>query len=220
MIRIKQLIAILTTLIALVAACLIVNFVTGIGKDVVTVMVAPKDTKLTIEGKAIGNNKVKLKTGTYTIKASRDGFTDQTKEYTTVNSRHNELWFIMLPSSDTGTEYQKNHQKEFQRAYDFANSFASEAVQSKVLSYPLLKKMPVNVYPLFTINEGQSKKHPNDDTKRAIYINSGSPESKNSALSYIYSLGFDPSDYEIIFGQINGTSGNGPGSGDRYEGTL
>ena len=52
--------------------------------------------------------------------------------------------------------------------------------------------------PLYKIGQGISKKNPSE-LSVAIYIASNNPTDKLSALQEIYNLGYDPSDYEIIF---------------------
>jgi hypothetical protein len=70
---------------------------------------------------------------------------------------------------------------------------------------PLISKLPLDVSPAFIIDYGASVKYPDDPTKIAIYIFSANPSNKHDAISSIYFLGYDPSDYEIVFKNIADT---------------
>jgi len=64
------------------------------------------------------------------------------------------------------------------------------------------KYFPIDVSPQYKILYGRSLKYPNDLSKGAIYIYSSSVQNKHDALQMIYDIGYDPSDYEIVFKEI------------------
>jgi hypothetical protein len=217
-------------LLILAGALGVTNYVGGIGKDVVNIVVAPEDTALILDGSTtIKPGQIKLKTGTHTIKASRQDFTDQTKEFTTVNGAKNVVWFNMIPSNQVGEEYRNTNQAEFQKVYDVANGQVVKSIDDKVANYPIIKYLPASTNTLllnsedpkwapydaekYVINSGQSQKHPYDSSKIALYITADHPAGRQSAIAYIYSIGLDPADYEIIFETTTSSSTGNGGTG-------
>lgn len=71
--------------------------------------------------------------------------------------------------------------------------------QEATKAYPIITDLPQDISPIFRIDYGVSKRYPNDPTKIALYISYDNVADKISALDYIYRMGYDPSDYEIIF---------------------
>jgi hypothetical protein len=194
----RKFVVVLSITVIAILIIAFINFLSGLGKDVVSIVSAPKDASLILDNtKTIKPGKQKLKTGTHTIIAKRNGFDEQIKQFDT--SQTNIVWFNLSPNSDEGRKYVQNHSDEYDTVYEIAKAQTAKRVENKVSDYPLIRKLPANVYPLFIINYDQSKKFPYDDTKIAIYITSNAPDGKQSALKYIYVLGFDPSDYEIVF---------------------
>ena len=205
-------------LLGIIALC-ITSYISGVGKDVVNIVAAPEDTVLILDDTTtLKPGHHKLKTGTHTIKASRQDFYDQTKEFTTTSGRDNAVWFVMEPSTSAGIEYLDTHQADFEKVYEIANSQVVDDINTKTANYPIIKSLPASAQGLYVINYQQSKKHPNDSSKLALYITADYPVGRLSAIEYIYSLGFDPSDYEIVFETSQASSiDEGSGIGDYYQ---
>jgi hypothetical protein len=214
--NIKRHVIIIAAVNLLIIALCLAGYISGIGKDVVDVVVAPQDTTLILDDSTnIKPGRIKLKTGTHTIKATRQDFDDQTKEFTTIDGEENIIWFEMMPNNQAGIDYKSSHQPEFQKVYDLANGRVVKTTNQKTDDYPIIKYLPAStntpiaVYgealelpysdEKYIINYGQSQKHPYDISKLALYITADHPAGKQSAIARIYSLGFDPSDYEIVF---------------------
>ena len=230
----KRLLFITSGIFVLIIVFVIFTYVMGIGKDVVEMVVAPKDTTLLLDDStAIKPGKLKVKTGTHTIKANRQDFEDQTKEFTTVDDQENIVWFEMIPSNQAGIDYRDTHKDEFQKVYEIANSKVGEATDNKVKKYPLIASLPASTKTLlfnsvdpkwapyaeeyFVINYGQSQKNPYDSSRLAIYITANHPAGRQAAINYIYSVNFDPSDYEIVFEtSTTSTVDEGTGIGEDF----
>ncbi len=71
--------------------------------------------------------------------------------------------------------------------------------QSAIAAYPIIANLPKDMSPVFRIDYGVSLKYPKYSKKIALYISSDRPDNKLSAIEYIYKMGYDPSEYEIIF---------------------
>jgi hypothetical protein len=229
----KRLLILTSAIFITIIALCIASYVNGIGKDVVEIVVAPIDTTLTLDDSTkIKSGKVKFKTGAHTIKASRQDFEDQTKEFVTTDGKKNIVWFEMIPTNQTGIDYRDTHKSEFQKIYDAANGRAVENIDNKVANYPIIKYLPASTNTLifnskdpgwapydeekFVINYGKSKKHPYDSSKLAIYITADKPAGKQKAISYIHDIGFDLSDYEVIFEATTSSTIDNSGTGDGH----
>lgn len=198
----KKKIAIIIIVIAGLTGLAIYNSVSGRGKDVINIRIAPKDAKLILdENINIKPGKVKVTTGQHTITAEREGFESQTKEFITQPSQNNLVIFILPSNSEAGEEYYSLHETEFTKIYELLNERTEALLFEKLSNYPIIEELPLNTEPLFTINYGASEKHPNNEQKFAIYISTSAPSGKYYALKSIYGLGYDPTDYEIIFEQ-------------------
>jgi hypothetical protein len=205
----KRLLLATIAIFVIIVAVTIINFLAGRGKDVIGVAVAPKNAKLVLDNtKTIRLGEQKFTTGTHTIKATRAGFKDQIKDFNTQDLIKT-VWFNMIPKDDSGKKYVASHQKEFDRIIKIENEATVATVDSMVVRYPIIEKLPVNFSSQFIINYGPSKKYPENLTRLALYITAYSPTDKQSAITYIYGLGFDPSDYEIVFGDPPDVSGTG-----------
>lgn len=91
------------------------------------------------------------------------------------------------------------------------NYIVMDVPESQLTKYELSRRMSfvdagvntpslsVDMSPLYKIEQRQSRKYPNDPNKSAVYISSDKPTDKFAAIKYIYDLGYDPSDFEIVF---------------------
>lgn len=71
--------------------------------------------------------------------------------------------------------------------------------QQRIINdYPLMSKLPFALR-YASISYGASAKYPNDKNKMAVIIRADTPAGRLQGLSYIRYVGYDPTDYEIIF---------------------
>lgn len=196
----KKIIIIISSIIIfliLVTSAAFINKVSE-GADI---NIAPKDAKIILDDtKTINSGEIKLLPGIHSLKISRSGFADLEKKFTIKKKTVLKLWLYLDPSSEIGTTYLKNHKSEFQNIYDKEGEQIIKNTSALTVNYPIIKELPISMPPMFSINYDTSKKYPNDSEKIALYIQADTATGKNHALSYIYELGYDPADFEIIFG--------------------
>lgn len=197
-----------TTLLTLVVVSVILLFIAysifvsirNTGKSVVVVSVAPKDAKLLLDQtKYIKSGNDRIAPGNHVIKASRVGFVTEEQHFIVSKDVSNVVLVALTPNSNVGTTYLNNHQNEFIKIGDLGEQQNNRITAVIIKQYPIVNHLPADLSPLFTINYGKSKKYPNDPTKIAIYISAANPANRQSALLYFFSMGYDPSNYEIVF---------------------
>jgi hypothetical protein len=200
----KKLLLILVTVALLAVSPFIAWQIYTKGKTKLTVNVAPRDAKISLNDSSIKIGANYVKPGDYTITISRNGFETYSQSISIKASEPLAISKLLSASSTEGTTYEKQHVEEFSRVADIIdeeeytyNAYSNTEWTEQ--NYPLLVSLPVYMSSLFSIEYGQSEKYPNDPSKKAVIIYADTPDGKQSALMYIYSMGFDPSDYEILF---------------------
>ena len=78
-----------------------------------------------------------------------------------------------------------------------------QQVSTSQKSSPIISVLPA-VDPEFRIDYGQSVLFPNQSGAIALYIKADTPDGRVQAVAWIRNNGFDPSDYEIIFTDLQG----------------
>jgi hypothetical protein len=170
----------------------------GVGTGV-NIVVIPADSKITMDGKVVSSGDNNAKPGNHTIEVSHKDF-DVNKKIVEVSNDQVTLVAIGLsPSNSAGEKWVKDNQKAYLELENTANQETQQNSIEIQKTYPIITSLPQDISPLFRIDYGVSKRHPKDKTKIALYISSDTPANKYDAIRYIYSMGYDPSDYEIIF---------------------
>jgi len=178
-------------------------FSSNSGKTEVNISVAPKDSSLLLDQtKYINSGKNMMIPGDHTIKISRSGFSSQTFKFIVEQGGANTLPVALTPNTADGKTYLNDHSSDFSKIGDLSELKSNVITKATNKKYPLTKDLPVDISPLYIISYGPSVKYPNDPTKIAIIVSSANPADDQLALQSIYRAGFDPSDYEIIFGSL------------------
>ncbi len=189
----------------LVVGFFVLNSSTSTG---VNITIAPDDSRVFIDSKAahIGINKTTP--GKHTVEVKRGNFYSSTVDFTSIKNEVVELPIGLTPSNTEG-EKVKNKNSDKYLELDGLISKQVENESSKIANeYPIVTDLPKDISPIFRIDYGISKRFPDDPTKIAIYISSDNPADKIAAIKYIYIMGYDPSDYEIIFEELKNDATN------------
>lgn len=197
--KIAAIVVVAVAILGIVLSLWVSSEVNDSGNNV-DLYVAPKDSSLLLDGKTtISAGKQKISAGKHSLKITRDGFLSETQSFTAKSGELTTVLVSLTPNSEEGFKYQKDNQDEFINIQNLGSIEYSKGADALSKNYPILSKLPQDISPLYTIFYGESKIYPNNPTKIAIYIGSSSPANKQAALSSIYDMGYDPSDYEIIF---------------------
>ena len=161
--------------------------------------IVPNDINVTLDGsKVASSGKVSVKPGEHTIGAVRSGFEDKTEKVTVVDGETKTVEITMTPNSEEGYQWAANHVNLFTQ-YEIEQGAAYDADSTSIAEkYPLIQYLP-KLQKEWRVDYGVSEAHPDNPTAIAIIITAGSDPAKTVAEDWIKSLGFNLSDYEIIY---------------------
>jgi hypothetical protein len=171
--------------------------ITNAGKINITITVAPKDSTILLDGNQLGGSSALVTPGKHTLKVSHPDFKSFTYNFNTNNTSN--IPISLLASDNTGQDYASSHQQEFLGVEKVSSSQYNDNSTSLANNNPIVNQLPLDISPEYKIDYDASKKYPNDPQKIALYISANSSLSRHAAIQAIYTFGFDPSDYEIIF---------------------
>lgn len=194
----KKIIIITSVIVLLLIAVIYVVNVKPV-KTGFNIVVVPSDSKVLMDGKPVGSGNVVAKPGKHSIEVSHKDFSTTKTEGLSIDNQIVTIPIGLNPNTDAGIKWKSDHNSEY-LALDglVSEQFNNESgVMAK--TYPIVADLPKDISPIFRIDYGVSKRYPNDPTKIALYVSSDNPADKVAALKYIYVMGYDPSDYEIIF---------------------
>ncbi len=168
----------------------------------VSINVAPIDSNIIIDDKKNGINGINyLSAGKHKVIFKRSGFSNQEQNITVGANNNKTILMTLVPNNSEGTNYYNSHKDDFMEIESLGSQQFLETGKIISQNYPLVNELPIDAN-IFRIDYGASKKYPNEPTKTAIYISSSNPTDKFAAIKNIYEMGYDPSDYEIIFKDI------------------
>ncbi|HEY5695643.1 MAG TPA: hypothetical protein VIQ80_02305 [Candidatus Saccharimonadales bacterium] len=162
------------------------------GKIPVTVMVAPNDATITLDGAKINAGTIYLVPNkNYTFSASKSGFVSKsTNQY--ITSSNTFVGLELLHADGTADQNTDQYLQLEAQAGRAAND-KGQALSDK---YPIVDKLPIQNY-IYTIGY---KADPADPSNNSIIITiDAAPGYRNGALQAIRDLGYDPSQYKIEF---------------------
>lgn len=175
----------------------LVYFLTAnVGKNQVAVYTLPSDASITIDGKAVNGEVQYLEAGEYAIKVERKDFRPQTIVKQVVDGDNTAITVALDPANANGQKWLDDNTEavaEFESEVGAVADAEGEAFQKK---NPIVKDLPYQNY-LFTIGY---RNDPSDPSGQSIILVIDAPDIyRQQALTQIYNLGYDPTDYKIDF---------------------
>jgi hypothetical protein len=165
-----------------------------IGKIATTIAVVPSDATVTIDGKKIGSGKQWIPAGTYNLVVQKDGFGTKKKTINITDAKQQNVTAVSLtPQSDDAKEWAREHEKDYSENERFGAIEAN--AEGKYFSElnPITTKLPFTD-PYYTIGYT-----PTNDNSVDLTIATESPRYRFYAVEKIRELGYDPTDFKIIF---------------------
>jgi hypothetical protein len=179
------------------------------GKINLNIVALPEDSTIKVDGATAKAGVSYLKTGTHTLSATRQNFDEYKRKIDTKDFKPGETIYLLPVANSAEAKAWLKLNPEVQKLREAAGG-ADSAQQQKNLSakFPFLSKLPFensfyridysltptgNV--VFTVNLFGSISSPSDYDRYKKQLAS----SKESALSYMQSLGIDVSKYKVIF---------------------
>ncbi|HET6293740.1 MAG TPA: PEGA domain-containing protein [Kribbella sp.] len=165
----------------------------------VTVRSIPEDLTLTLDGHQIAaNGTVKVKEGSHTLVAERDGFEGSTQTVEVSGGDPLRVKMYLYANGDAGREWVKEHPDQALEAEGEAGKRFDELGELLAAKYPIIQELPY-IGPGFKVTYGSSQAEPDNSEKIALYIKLLRPEGKAKALEWMKGHGYDPAQYELIY---------------------
>lgn len=146
------------------------------------------------------NTTIKMEPGEYEVKFYADGFKESSKRVVIKPSdKNNKIISGLTPVTNDAFEVLRKN-KDDMVGESIAGKEITDAGKIIADEYPITKILPIYTR-YYIISIGRSNLYPEDSLKIAIYIDADKPEYRQEALQQIRKQGYDPTDYEIIFGK-------------------
>ena len=172
------------------------TFVDRVNKTAVRVQFFPIDARVTLDNRSVKNGTIYLEPGVYQVEASREGF-DSYSDTFRVETPKPALALMLNPVTIEAKEMLNKTQKnDYERARKLSYEIKEEYGRNFIEKNPITKKLP---YKNFTYSIGYIRDQ-SDPSGNSILITIYAIEGyKQSALYRIRELGYDPTDFNIIF---------------------
>lgn len=164
------------------------------GKVAITVSTVPRDSSISIDGQPSGSGTLWLKPGKYVFKAQKDGFKTREKTITVTDEKEQNVVALALsPESEQAKKWADEHAGEYKNNETYGAVEAQANGQYFRDNNPIVAHLPYND-PYYQITYASEA-----DNSIVLTINTPSPRYRYFAIQKIRELGYDPSDFNIIF---------------------
>jgi len=187
----KYIILALSILCAAMLLLTIITVIGRVGKTAVSFVVSPDETQIEFNNQKItGSKTIYLKPGTYSFKATRNGFREKIIQ-TTVRDKPVRVVFTLTPTGKISKLKKSTNAPKI----DKITTEALEKEQTKLAeTNPIIKKLPIKNF-IYSIGYRADSSKEN-----SIIVEIDAPKGyKNAAVNEIRKAGFDPSKLNINF---------------------
>jgi hypothetical protein len=156
---------------------------------------APTSATATINDKPIQSGQTKVKPGTYEVVIKKDGFATNSSTVNASKGQTSTITVSLLSNDASTADWYANNpgDQTINEAVGAANAETSESQLEA--TFPVSKILPLTG-PTYAADYGSS---PDKTGQFAIFITYYTDTGKQDALDAIRSLGYNTSDYEIIY---------------------
>lgn len=162
----------------------------------VTVIAAPSDATISVDGKQVGAGTIDLKPGKeYEVKASKDGFFPYSgSQY--IDASSNKITVALQPDSDEAQKWVEENQQQYSDVE--AQAGTREDASGKEFSdkNPITDDLPLETL-IYTIGYKRDNSDPSGDS--IILTIDAAQGYRNGAINAIRDLGYDPTKFKIEF---------------------
>lgn len=189
----KTLLISVVVVIFLITLWGIATFIERNGKVGVTIKAVPSDAIIVINNKKTKSGTHWLKAGEYTISAQKDGFKTRTKTIVANGDKdQNAVALSLTPVSEAAQQWAKKNEHAYKKNEEYG------AIEARANGKYLKEKNPItNVLPYsdpyYEISYELQQKN------ILVTISTPSPRYRYIAVQKIRDLGFNPSEYKIVF---------------------
>jgi len=159
---------------------------------------APTIASATMDGKPINAGDIKVEPGSHTIIVKKSGFADSSNAITAIKGQVTKLVVALSPSDSSTTDWYANHPED-QTINEAAGAQAADNSATKLQdTFPIASILPLTG-PSYRADYGLST---TKSGRYAVFVTYYTDTGQQDARDAITSLGYNPSDYEIVY--ING----------------
>ncbi|MFZ2545303.1 MAG: PEGA domain-containing protein [Candidatus Saccharimonadales bacterium] len=190
----QRVVAIFLLLFAVIVIWSISTTINRQGKIAVVVSAVPNDAQITFSGSNEGNGTRWIKPGDYTVIAKKDGFTTVTKKVRITDQKSQNVIALSLHAeSDDAKNWANTHMAEYQKNEMYGTIEANTNGEYFSQLNPITTKLPF-IDPYFKIAY-----ETNSNQSIRLTVSTPSPRYRFYALEKIRNLGYDPTDFTIVF---------------------
>lgn len=161
----------------------------------ITIDAVPSDAKITVNGKTVQTGTSHVNPGTYTVKATKDGFADFS-ESLTVGQDKQLVPILLAPVSVEAKQWARDNQPQYRKLEAKAGAAAAEQGEAFQEKNPIVQHLPYTNL-LYSIGY---RRDPDDTTGNSIIIEIDAANGyRQTAIYQLYQWGFDPTDFTIRF---------------------
>ncbi|MDB5183734.1 MAG: exported protein of unknown function [Candidatus Saccharibacteria bacterium] len=191
----RRIVIVCVVIFALIIGGAIYTYAIRQGKTGVVVSAVPSDAQITFNGQSEGNGTDWVKDGSYTVTAKKDGYQTLTKTVLVSGDKpQNVVALSLTASSDDAKKWANNHADDYQKNEEYGAIEANVNGQYFSSLNPITSKLPFQD-PYFTIGYITN----NDNVSITLTITTPSPRYRFYAVEKIRQLGYDPTDFKIVF---------------------
>lgn len=190
----RKIISGLVGLFLVITAWSTITYFSHLGKVDVYISTVPSDASVTFNSDHRGNGSQWMPAGNYSVTVKKDGF--ETQKQTVIvdeNKKQNVVAISLVPKSAEATKWADQHQDQYKRNETYGSIEATVNGEYFTEKNPITTKLPY-VDPYFTL--GYVSKN---NQSVALTVETPSPRYRHFAIEKLRQMGYDPTDFEIIF---------------------
>lgn len=163
----------------------------------ITIEVVPNGAKSTINGRGVREGTTKLKPGVAEIIISKKGFETIKQTVVLKDGEPRYFGFALVSNSASTADWYDKHPEDAKKAEGISSRNYDESSAKDAQETPFIMELPfVSSDERFRIDYGQSD---TDNNRIIIYISANTQEARDAALLWIKSVGYDPSELNIVY---------------------
>lgn len=190
----RRIITIVAVVFVAIVAIFTVTSIEHMGKVPVYVSTVPNDATVRFDNNSVGNGTQWMPAGTYTVTVQKEGF-ETVKRTVIVDDKksQNVIAASLIAVSSDAKKWADDHATDYRKNEAYGAIEASVNGDYFTQRNPITTKLPY-VDPYFTLGYVS-----HDNQTISLTIETPSPRYRYFAIEKLRQLGYDPTDFDIIF---------------------
>lgn len=140
----KQIVILVTALIAVLFIWNLALFLSRQGLDKVVVKAIPSDATITLDNRSVSAGTIYVSPGNHILTASRQYFSPVTKKFDSKKQQNNTVYLLLDPQSQAGIDWLNRHPEEQRLRETILADQLAQQQQNLRQKFPVLDKLPVD----------------------------------------------------------------------------